>query len=394
MRIAHFEAGSGIAGDMAVAALLDAGSSRGLSVNGLREALGALPLGHYGIDAGRVEVDGTPALHFRVAIEHEAHTHHRRWSDIRAMLEEGRRRGLPEGAFVRAVSIFERLARAEAEVHAVPVDDVHFHEVGAVDSIVDIVAAAWCLDQLAIDQCTVSTLPTGSGYVDTQHGRLGVPAPATALLLRGFEVKAGDGEGELVTPTGAAILAATARSMRPVMSIEATGSGAGTRRLADRPNVLLVFLGTADDISDDNLVLIETDIDDMTPAALAAACERLRVEGARDVSVLPLQMKKNRLGMRLSVLADPLRLEALSSSVLHHTTSIGVRYRSVQRSVLARRIELVETSAGAIRVKVVVRPDGTETAEPEFEDVARAAASAARPFVEVREEALSKLPRR
>ena len=389
MRIAHFEAGSGIAGDMTVAALLDAGASRGLTLDGLREALAALPLGHYAIDARRVEVGGMPALHFRVAIEHAAHDHHRHWSDIREMLEEGRRRGLAEGAFSRAVAIFEVLARAEAEVHGVDVDHVHFHEVGAVDSIVDIVAAAWCLDRLGIDRCTVSTLPTGSGHVDTEHGRLGVPAPATALLLRGFEVRAGDGEGELVTPTGAAILAAMARSMRPVMTIEATGSGAGTRRLADRPNVLRVFLGTADDASDDNLVLLEADIDDMTPTALAAACERIRADGARDVSVLPLQMKKNRLGMRLSVLADPALLEKLSAAVLLHTTSIGVRYRSVQRSLLARRIEVVETASGAIRVKVVVRPDGSETAEPEFEDVARVAVAAGRPFADVRAEALA-----
>ena len=394
MRIAHFEAGSGIAGDMTVAALLDAGSALGLSLDGLRGALAALPLEHYRIDAQPVEVDGMPALYFRVAIEHAAHDHHRHWSDIRAMLGEARRRGLAEGAFSRAVAIFEVLARAEAEVHGVDVDHVHFHEVGAVDSIIDIVAVAWCLDRLGIDHCTVSTLPTGSGHVHTEHGRLSVPAPATALLLRGFEVRAGDGEGELVTPTGAAILAAMARSMHPVMTVEATGSGAGTRRLADRPNVLRVFLGTADDVSDENLVLLEADIDDMTPAALAAGCERLRAAGARDVSVLPLQMKKNRLGMRLSVLADPGLLEKLSAAVLLHTTSIGVRYRSVQRSLLARRIQVVETVSGAIRVKVVVRPDGSETAEPEFEDVARLAAATGRPFADVRAEALAALPGR
>ncbi|MFN2374923.1 MAG: nickel pincer cofactor biosynthesis protein LarC [Candidatus Binatia bacterium] len=389
MRIAHFEAGSGIAGDMTVAALLDAGSARGLGVATLREALAALPLAHYAIDAARVEVDGVPALHFRVSIEHEAHHHHRHWSDIRAMLEQGRRRGLPEGAFERAMAIFEVLARAEAEVHGVEVDHVHFHEVGAVDSIVDIVAAAWCLDRLGIDQCTVGRLPTGSGHVMTEHGRLPVPAPATALLLRGFDVRAGDGEGELVTPTGAAILAATAKSFVPSMTLETSGAGAGTRRLADRPNVLRVFLGTADERSDSNLVAIEADIDDMTPAALAEACERLRAAGARDVAVLPLQMKKNRLGMRLSVLADPGLLEVLSALVLRHTSSIGVRYHAVGRSVLARRIDVVETAAGPLRVKVVARPDGTETAEPEFEDVARAAAASGRTFGDVRAEALA-----
>ena len=394
MRIAHFEAASGIAGDMTVAALLDAGAGRGLTPEALREALATLPLGHYRIDAEPLEVDGIRALRFKVEIEHAAHSHHRHWSDIRAMLEEARRVGLPEGAFSRAVAIFEVLARAEAEVHGVPVERVHFHEVGAVDSIVDIVAAAWCLDRLGIDLCTVSTLPSGSGHVDTEHGRLAVPAPATALLLRGFEVKMGDGDGELVTPTGAAILAAMAKSMKPVMHVEAMGCGAGTRRLHDRPNVLRVFLGSADDASDEQLVLIEADIDDMTPAALSAACELIRGVGARDVSVLPLQMKKGRLGMRLSVLADPWLLDSISSAVLLHTTSIGVRYRAVGRSVLARRIETVETTHGRVRVKVVVRPDGSESAEPEFEDVARAAAAAGKPFADVRAEALAVFSRR
>lgn len=389
MRIAHFEAGSGIAGDMTVASLLDAGASRGLTLDALRAALATLPLGHYRIDAARVEVSGVPALHFRVDIDESAHRHHRHWSDIREMLAESRRRGLSEGAWSRAVAIFEVLARAEAEVHGCAVDDVHFHEVGAVDSIVDIVGAAWCLDFLGIDACTVSTLPTGSGHVDTEHGRLSVPTPATALLLRGLEVRAGDGEGEIVTPTGAAILAATAKSMRPVMHVEATGCGAGTKRLADRPNVLRVFLGTMDEASDGELVLVEADIDDMTPAALAAACDRIRAEGVRDVSVLPLAMKKNRLGMRVSVLAEPALLEKISAAMLLHTTTIGVRYRSVQRSVLARSIEVVRTSCGPIRVKIVVRPDGKETAEPEFEDVARAAAASGRAFADVRAEALS-----
>ena len=390
MKIAHFEAASGIAGDMTVAALLSAGQGGGVSVAALREALSTVPLGHYRVDATEVEVGGIRALHFDVEIEHTAHSHHRHWSNIRAMLEEGHRRGLADGAFSRAVSIFEVLARAEAEVHAVGVDEVHFHEVGAVDSIVDIVASAWCLDRLGIDQCTVSTIPTGSGFVQTEHGRLAIPAPATALLLKGFEVRLGDGEGELVTPTGAAILAALAKPLTPSMTLEALGCGAGTMRLADRPNVLRVFIGTAEDSSDDSLVLLESDIDDMAPAALAHACERIRADGARDVSVLPLQMKKGRLGMRLSVLCDYRLLETLSAAVMLHTSSIGVRYRAVGRSVLVRRTEVVETELGPIRVKIAVRPDGCETAEPEFADVARAAIKSGKPLADVRAAALAR----
>ncbi|HEY2773857.1 MAG TPA: nickel pincer cofactor biosynthesis protein LarC [Candidatus Binatia bacterium] len=389
MKIAHFEAGSGIAGDMTVAALLDAGAGRGLSIAALREALCALPLTHYEVAADAVEVGGIRALHFRVEIDEAAHSRERLWPEIQDLLEEAQRRGLPDGALSRSLAIFEVLAMAESEVHGVPVERVHFHEVGAVDSIIDIVSAAWCLDRLDIEMCTVSAIPSGSGFVDTEHGSLPVPAPATAKLLQGFDVRMGDGDGELVTPTGAAILAAMARPMHPLMTIEAGGCGAGTKRLRDRPNVLRVFLGAADDVSDESLVQVEADIDDMTPAALAAACEVLRNCGARDVSVLPLQMKKGRLGMRLCVLCDHGSVEKLAAAILLHTTSIGVRYRAVHRNVLVRRIDVVETTSGPVRIKTVARPDGSETAEPEFDDVARAAQKSGKPFADVRAEALA-----
>lgn len=390
MRIAHFEALSGIAGDMAVAALLDAAGRAGIAIDDLRSALLPLALGGYAIDAERVEVGGTPALHLRVDVNETAQPH-RTWSDIRSLLDSAHRAGLAAGAYERATAIFEVLARAEAEVHEVDVEHVHFHEVGAVDSIVDIVAASWLLDRLAVDRCTVSTLPTGSGTVETAHGRLPVPAPATALLLRGFEVRAGDGEGELVTPTGAAILRALAKPLRPSLLLEASGTGAGTRRLRDRPNVLRVFVGLADDESDEDLVLLEADIDDMTPVAVAQACERLRAEGARDVSVTALQMKKGRLAMRLLVLCDYGRVETLATAVLLHTSTLGVRYRAVARALLARRIELVETDYGSLRVKIALRPDGSETAEPEFEDVARASRERGAPLADVRAAALAAL---
>lgn len=388
MRIAYFDAPSGIAGDMTVAALLDAGADRGVNIEGLREALAALPVAGYEIATERVEVTGIPALHFTVDVA-EKRQPRRRWADIEALLGEGRRRGLAAGVYQRAMAIFEALARAEAEIHDVALAEVHFHEVGGVDCIVDIVATAWCLETLGIDRCFVGALPSGSGYVETSHGRLPVPAPATALLLRGFEVAAGDGQGELVTPTGAAIVAAMARPFRPLFTLESMGVGAGTMRLADRPNVLRIFLGEADETSDESLVLLESDLDDMTPAALAKACERLRESGARDVSVLPLQMKKNRLGMRLCVLADLGAVETLALAVLLHTSSLGVRYRAVRRQVLPRRSEIVDTEYGAISIKVAVRPDGSETAEPEFEEVARAASASGRPLADVRAAALA-----
>jgi hypothetical protein len=265
------------------------------------------------------------------------------------------------------------LAAAEAQVHRVDVERVHFHEVGAIDSIVDIVATAWCLDELGIDACFCGPLPSGSGYVDTQHGRLPVPTPATVELLHGFVVVAGDGDGELVTPTGAAIVKAMAKPLKPAMVVETTGYGAGTMRLVDRPNVLRVIVGDADAVDDEEIVSIEADIDDATPEALAFVADALRAAGARDVVVVPVQMKKGRLGMRLSVLCDLGLVDALAGRILAETSTIGLRYRALHRTVLPRRVETVDTTYGAIDVKVVTRPDGSETAEPEFDDVARAA---------------------
>jgi len=388
MRIAYLDALSGISGDMTVAALLDAGADRGIAIEGLRQALAALPLEGYEVGTERVELSGIPALRFRVDVA-QGRQSERKWSGIETLLGEGRRRGLTAGVYQRAMAIFEALTRAEAEVHGVALADVHFHEVGAVDSIVDIVATAWCLEALGIDRCFVSTLPSGSGYVETSHGRLPLPAPATARLLRGFEVAAGDGHGELVTPTGAAIVAAMARPFRPLFTLESIGVGAGTMRLADRPNVLRIFVGEAEESCDESLVMLESDIDDMTPVALAKACEHLRESGARDVSVLPLQMKKNRLGMRLCVLADLGAVETLALAVLLHTSSLGVRFRAVRRQVLPRRSEIVDTEYGAISVKVALRPDGSESAEPEFEEVARAASACGHRLADVRAAALA-----
>ncbi len=388
MKIVYFDATSGISGDMAVGALLDAGGAVEEGLDRLATALESLPVGGYRLAAERVEVGTIGALSFRVHVDDEKQAA-RDWREIRTLIEEGNRAGLSDAVAGHALAIFAVLARAEAKVHGVDEDRVTFHEVGAIDSIIDIVATAWCLDELGVESCFVGPLPLGSGHVKSAHGRLPVPAPATALLLEGFEVIAGDGEGELVTPTGAAILAATAKPLRPSFTLLGSGVGAGTRRLADRPNVLRVLIGDADEVCDEEIIVIEADIDDMTPEALAYAAERLRAAGARDVTVAPLQMKKGRLGMRLTVLADLDGLEGLASCVLAETTTLGVRYRSMRRAVLPRRSEIVDTEFGPIAVKIAVKPDGSESPEPEFEDVARAASSHGRPFAEVRAAALA-----
>jgi uncharacterized protein (TIGR00299 family) protein len=393
VKIACFDTCSGISGDMTVGALLDAGRDSGLSIEALSDALGALSVGGYRLTLEPVRVGALSCSRFDVSVDQAPHLH-RDWRSIRRMIEDAGRAGLGEGVVDRAVRTFEVLAEAEAAVHGVEPDEVHFHEVGAVDSIVDIVATAWCLDELGIEKCFVGPIPSGSGFVQTEHGRLPVPAPATALLLEGFEVLAGDGEGELVTPTGAAILNALAKPLKPRMHVARVGIGAGTKRWSDRPNILRVFIGDCDiadetgDPSDTEIIAIEADIDDMSPAALAHACERIRSVGARDVSVQPLQMKKSRLASRLTVLCDLERLDEVAASVLGETTSIGLRYRTLQRQVLPRRIESVATPLGNVDVKVVVRPDGEETAEPEFEDVAKIARDKGLPFHEVRAAAM------
>ena len=378
VRIAYFDTGSGISGDMTIGALLDAGAPR-IDVGALSQALSALNVGGYRLLYERVRVGHLDAASFDVAVDpHPAgHSHpHRDWGTIRTIIEQAAERGLTAGVVERALSIFGELASAEAAVHGVPVEAVHFHEVGAVDAIVDIVGTSWCLEQLGIEKCFVGPLPGGKpGYVTCEHGMVPVPAPATVRLLEGFPVVIGDGEGELVTPTGAAIVRALAKPLRPLMTIERIGTGAGKRRWSDRPNVLRVFVGECEDGADQQVIVLECDIDDMTPAALAFAAERLRATGAIDVTVLPLLMKKGRPGFRVTVLTTVEGIDGLARTLLAETTSIGVRYRAMGRWVLPRRIEPVATEFGTIAVKIVVRPSGEESAEPEFEDVARAALS-------------------
>jgi len=389
MKITYFDAGSGIAGDMTIAALLQAGRGRGLTVDALATALRELPVGGYHLELREVEVgeSGVRANYFDVVID-EQPSHDRDWASIRAMIESARGGALDDETIERALAIFEVMARAESKVHNVDLERVHFHEIGAIDSIVDVVGAAWCLERLGVEACFCGPVPSGSGFIDTEHGRLPAPTPATIEILKGLPVIAGDGEGELVTPTGAAILKAMAKPIRPGMVVEAVGYGAGTKRLADRPNVLRVVVGEADAVDDERIVVIEADVDDTTPVALAHACDVLRRGGARDVTVVPIKMKKNRLGMRMTVLCDLGALDSLARTVLLETPTAGLRYRLVNRLVLPRRIEQVDTEYGPVAVKVVVRPDGRETPEPEFDDVARAALARELPLDIVRLAAL------
>lgn len=278
--------------------------------------------------------------------------------------------GLSADAKERALSIFTTLAEAEGTVHSVATEDVTFHEVGAVDSIVDIVGTAIGLVALDIDHAYVSPLPLGSGTVRSQHGVIPVPGPATIELLRGFPVRANDGNGELVTPTGAAIVRAIARPMTspPMLNVERVGYGAGTKTFPDRPNLLRLLLGTvAVSVASEEMVVVETNIDDANPEIYEYAMEQLFAAGARDVWLSPAQMKKNRPGTTLHALAEPAQRDVIAGIMLRETSSIGVRSYPVQRTALPREEISVDTEYGAVRVKLARAPDGSLNLAPEYE---------------------------
>jgi uncharacterized protein (TIGR00299 family) protein len=370
MKIIYFDCYAGISGDMAVGALIDLGAPLDYLQIEL-EKLG-LPAGSYQLSTSRTERRHMSALKFDVAVND--HHSHRHYAGIDAMIAES---ALTDGAKERARRIFRRLAEAEALVHGVAIEQVHFHEVGAVDSIVDIVGAAVCLDYLGIEAVYASALPLGGGFVETAHGRLPVPAPATAELLKGLSVHAECGNGERVTPTGAAIVAALVSGCgaQPAMRIERIGSGAGAKDFPDCPNILRAFLGTVEKSGtfSDEIIVAETNIDDSTPELLGYVMGRLFEQGALDVWFAPIQMKKNRPAIQLSFICCPEQLESLSALVLSETSAIGLRYYPAGRIKLERRIEERDTAFGPIRFKIISDAEGLLRVAPEYDDCQRVA---------------------
>ncbi|HEY6195934.1 MAG TPA: nickel pincer cofactor biosynthesis protein LarC [Candidatus Eisenbacteria bacterium] len=369
MKHAHFDCVSGIAGDMTLAALVSAGWPA--------DALLALPA-RLGLEGVTIEITNArrgpfAATHVRVrAPEKQPHRH---LHHVEAILE---RADLPGTVRERAKVVFRRLAAAEAEVHGSTIEKVHFHEVGAVDAIVDIAGSLMGLEALGVGTVSASALPLGGGFVDSEHGRIPVPAPATALLLRGAPVYGGPVEAELVTPTGAALLATLATSWGdlPAFRLDAVGTGAGTREFPGHPNILRVLVGerTAASIHDRTVAVLETAVDDDNPQFMAAALQRLLALGALDAMVAPVTMKKGRSGLWLVVVCEPADARRLAEAVLRDTSTLGVRVREERRIELSRSTMEVHTRFGAVRVKVAVLPGGTERAMPEFESVVEVAA--------------------
>ncbi|MGC9947271.1 MAG: nickel pincer cofactor biosynthesis protein LarC [Bryobacteraceae bacterium] len=374
--LCYLDAFSGISGDMLVGALADAGAAPAAIV----EALASLETGAV-LSFERVQRCGIAATKFHVAIQ-ETHAH-RHLAHILKMIEKA---SLPERAKQNASAVFQRLGEAEAAVHQVPVEHVHFHEVGAADSIADIVGACVAFELLGVTSIVSAPLNVGSGTVSTAHGLLPVPAPATAALLRGKPVYSDGPAMELTTPTGAALAVTLARGFGglPPLRIAATGYGAGGYDFPDRANVLRVILGEETGAAEATTIsVLETNIDDLSPQILAYAMDRLLEKGALDVTLQPIQMKKGRPGTLLRVLARPEDRETLVETIFAETSTLGLRTYTAERRVQARHWVDVETPHGKVRIKVSV--EGAYA--PEYEDCRRVAQESGVPLKDVIAEA-------
>ncbi len=369
MTIAYFDCFAGISGDMTLGALIGAGADPGL----LRDRLAGLGVGGYRIEIGRKTAGYIEATDVRVVIEETHHPHNRCLAEILKTIHGS---DLSEEVKRTAGGIFRRLAEAEGRVHGYSPEEVHFHEVGALDAIVDIVGAALCLEILGWPKVVASPMPTFHGYARGSHGVFPLPPPATAENLRGVPCRQLDIEGELVTPTGAAIIREIAAEFGPLpaMRVERIGYGAGKNEF-EIPNTLRVMIGqeTASPSAPGTVAVVETNIDDLNPQFYETAMERLFAAGALDVFLTPIQMKKNRPGTLLSVICEPAGTDAIANVILAETSTLGVRISGCERVCLERRWEEVVTEFGKIRIKLGERDGRLITASPEYEDCKRAA---------------------
>jgi uncharacterized protein (TIGR00299 family) protein len=377
-RIGYLDCFSGASGDMILGALVDAG----LPLASLRAELAKLPLTGYRLSARKVRRAGLSATQVRVTVAKEQPP--RRLADILSIIEGG---PLPPADKEKGAAIFRRLAEAEAKVHGLPLAKTHLHEVGAVDAIVDVMGAVVGLRLLGVEELFTSALALGSGATQSSHGALPLPAPATLELVAsaGGPTIAHQNaeEGELLTPTGAAIITTLARFQRPAMKVECVGYGAGSRDIPGWPNVLRLWLGTRADEAGQVMLLAETNIDDMSPEILGYVQERLFASGAADVWLTPIQMKKGRPGVVLSVLCPVEAEGAIVSLLLRETSTLGVRLREVRRQEAEREVLEFESTLGPAVVKVKRLPGEAPQAAPEYEVCRRLAEATGKPLAEV-----------
>ena len=375
--LAYYDCFSGISGDMSLGALIDAG----VDLATLRADLASLPVDHYTLSAEQLSDKGIAGTRFSVDLDPTAEQPHRHLADILSIID---RSTLSRHVKDRASAVFRRLAEAEARVHGEPVEHVHFHEVGAVDAIVDIVGTVRALEMLGVTQVYASPLPTGTGTVKTAHGVLPVPAPATLELLRSANapIVPSQAQAELVTPTGAALLTTLAEFRQPPMRLRALGYGFGRKQLP-WANCVRLWIGDADSgASTDRISVLEANIDDSTPELLGAAMGRLLGAGALDVYFTPIQMKKNRPATKLTVLCGADQEQSLAATILRETTTLGVRIARAERLKADRWQQSVSTQWGEVRVKVKEFA-GRRTAAPEYDDCLRLADAAGVPVADV-----------
>lgn len=380
MKTIYFDCPTGAAGNMLLASLIDAGAD----AKRIERQLRKLPVKGWSLQMRTIRKQGIAALHLEVK---QGPQPERRLSDIVTIIDKAKFSDKVTGS---AYLIFSALAKAEARVHKAPIDHIHFHEVGAVDAIIDIIGVCLALEDLHVDEVHCSPLNVGHGLVKCAHGWLPVPAPATALLLRKTKIYQNELSGELITPTGAAILSTLSKAFGPMpeMTVTAVGHGAGTREL-ELPNMVRAFLGQASPVAAtaSNLVLLETNIDDMNPQVYQHVMELLFSAGAVDAWMVPAYMKKNRPGIVLSALV-PLELEKNAVAIiLAETTSLGVRRRTVERYALPRSAVTVKTKYGQITGKTALQPSGVKRFMPEYEDCRKAALKHGVPLRSVQEAA-------
>jgi uncharacterized protein (TIGR00299 family) protein len=383
MKILYFDLIGGASGDMILAALIDAGVPAGK----LAEMLAGLKLDEFELKSSSISKNGFQATKVDILVGEQPPERH-----LKEILEVIRNSTLPVPIQDRAIRIFENIASVEAGIHNQPVDQIHLHELGGTDTIVDITGALLALDYLKISQIYASPIPLGSGFIEGAHGQIPLPAPATLGLLKGLPVRRTEIKAELITPTGAALLAELVNefSPPPEMKVEAIGYGAGTRDLPV-PNLLRVMIGESAQTGEqirEQLSLLESNLDDLNPEIYPYVMELLFDAGALDVCLVPIQMKKNRPGTQIQILAETQKAEELRTILFKETSTLGIRQTQIDRYSLPRLVKEISTHFGPIRIKVAGEGTGYQKASPEFEDCQKYARENNIPIQQVYQEAI------
>ena len=360
MKMAYLDCASGISGDMTLGALIDSG----VELAAIQDGIDSLGLATCTLNSSVVKKNGFRAT--QIVVEHEPEHVHRHLCDIEVMIDQS---GLTNSQKESANRIFTRLGQAEAKVHGTTIDKVHFHEVGAIDSIADIVGVAIGWDLLQVDTMYASPIPTGTGTVEIAHGRCSIPAPATAELLIGIPIVNSSVEAELTTPTGAAILATMVEQFGPLpsMTVERIGCGAGQRDLEEQPNLLRLLIGTTADSHEESIWIVETNLDDATGELIGHLSVQLFLAGAVDVYTTSIQMKKNRPGTLVTALCHSAALQQVEATFIRESTTLGIRRWQAQRSILQRKTHQVATRWGNVSGMVAWRGGGKVSFAPEYE---------------------------